>query len=141
MLTMTPSNICMGFKKCGVYPFNDNAIDCGIAFTAGSNEDEDSNSSPKRSRDEDSSIPDTDDLIEKCNEFSAEKLEVFQTRYEEGYDIYDRDYMMWLEINHPSTVEDYCLKSIPSTSSIADNFTSIEPLATVEQGEFEVAIN
>jgi len=26
---MIPENICSGFKKCGIYPFNPNAIDCG----------------------------------------------------------------------------------------------------------------
>ena len=25
---MTPSTICSGFRRCGVYPFNLNAIDC-----------------------------------------------------------------------------------------------------------------
>ena len=27
---MTPSTISAGFRKCGVYPFNPDAIDCGI---------------------------------------------------------------------------------------------------------------
>ena len=30
MKTMTPSNICSGFHTCGIYPFNPDAIDCGI---------------------------------------------------------------------------------------------------------------
>ena len=28
---MTPSTICSGFRRCGVYPFNPNAIDCRLA--------------------------------------------------------------------------------------------------------------
>ena len=28
---MTPSTISAGFRKCGVYPFNPDAIDCGIS--------------------------------------------------------------------------------------------------------------
>ena len=31
--TITPSTICSGFERCGVYPFNPNAIDCQL--TAG----------------------------------------------------------------------------------------------------------
>ena len=28
---MTPSTICAGFKKSGVFPFNPEAIDCGVS--------------------------------------------------------------------------------------------------------------
>ena len=31
MATMTPANICSGFRKCGIYPFNPDAIDCTIS--------------------------------------------------------------------------------------------------------------
>ena len=31
MATMTPANICSGFRKCGIYPFDPNAIDCTIS--------------------------------------------------------------------------------------------------------------
>ena len=34
MMTMTPSNICSGFKKCGIYPFNPNAIQCGLVASS-----------------------------------------------------------------------------------------------------------
>ena len=28
---MTPTVICAGFRRCGVYPFNPQAIDCSIS--------------------------------------------------------------------------------------------------------------
>ena len=28
---MTPVNICSGFRKCGIYPFDANAFDCTIS--------------------------------------------------------------------------------------------------------------
>lgn len=33
--TMTPSTICSGFRRCGVYPFNPNAIDCRLTAEEG----------------------------------------------------------------------------------------------------------
>ena len=40
--TMTPSTICAGFHKCGVYPFNPDAIDCSISV-GNSEKDNDEN--------------------------------------------------------------------------------------------------
>ena len=31
MATMIPANICSGFRKCGIYPYNPDAIDCSIS--------------------------------------------------------------------------------------------------------------
>ena len=36
--------------------------------------------------------------------FSAEQQQCFQTRYEEGYDIPDPEYLQWLAIHHPESV-------------------------------------
>ena len=36
--------------------------------------------------------------------FSAEQELLFQTRYEEGYDLPDLDYHQWLTIHHPESV-------------------------------------
>ena len=30
-MATTPANICSGFRKCGIYPFNPDAIDCTIS--------------------------------------------------------------------------------------------------------------
>ena len=37
-------------------------------------------------------------------EFSIEQEQRFQTRFEEGYDLMDSEYLRWLEINHPDSV-------------------------------------
>jgi len=44
MLTMTLANICSGFKKCGIYPCDTNAIDCG-AMSSSTIDDQGNNSS------------------------------------------------------------------------------------------------
>ena len=36
--------------------------------------------------------------------FSAEQQLLFQTRYEEGYNLHDPDYQQWLTIHHPESV-------------------------------------
>ena len=74
--SMTISNICSGFRKCGIYPFNPGAVSCGNlpSNTCESNQ------------------PD----------FSAEKIALFERRYEEEYDIADPEYEKWLQYYHPS---------------------------------------
>ena len=39
-----------------------------------------------------------------ATEFSIEQEQRFQTRFEEGYDLMDSEYLRWLEINHPDSV-------------------------------------
>ena len=31
--TMNPTTKCSGFRRCGVYPFNPDAIDCSVSVT------------------------------------------------------------------------------------------------------------
>ena len=47
--TMTPSTISAGFRKCGVYPFNPDAIDCGISVDNIDEPDKDNNDVMKTS--------------------------------------------------------------------------------------------
>ena len=42
--TITLSTICAGFRKCGVYPFNRDAIDCFISVR---NSEKDNDENPK----------------------------------------------------------------------------------------------
>ena len=126
MKTMTPSNICSGFRTCGVYPFNPDAIDCGIDFEgrASHNEHNDDNDKDNSCGFDDSNNSDDHD------EFSAETLARFQKRYDKGYDLYDEEYLRWLELNHPSNLpaDRSLLGSTPSTPSAVDSFISVEPL-------------
>ena len=53
--TMNPATICAGFRKCGIYPFKPDAIDCGISVTnpKSSNKDQQSEKVPKNTSGED----------------------------------------------------------------------------------------
>ena len=41
---MNPATICAGFRKCGVYPFKPDAIDCGTGVTNPNSSDKDQQS-------------------------------------------------------------------------------------------------
>ena len=102
MSTMTPANICSGFRTCGIHPFNRNAIKIpgtiasqvsGESGGSGdsvemSENDKEANSTPNPAGDEPS--------------FTPEEEKLYETRYEEDYNIFDAKYIKWLELNHPS---------------------------------------
>ena len=47
-------------------------------------------------------------------EFSIEQEQRFQTRFEEGYNLMDPEYLCWLEINHHQLTDTYlCLLQNP----------------------------
>ena len=75
--TMTPSTICAGFKKSGVFPFNPEAIDCGVSV----------NETHVLGQVVGAKIGEVDkEGNREPPVFSAEQQLLFQTRYEEGYD-------------------------------------------------------
>ena len=88
---VTPVNIMAGFKKCGVYPLNPGEItDRQIApsklrYSAQAGSEKSLSPVVQGSG------------IEDLNSF-------FQTRFEEGYDVYDSEYVSWLHRNHPKSV-------------------------------------
>ena len=57
------------------------------------------------------------------SKFSQEQIDLFEKRYEEGYNIFDTDYNEWLQLTHPDSVSPTCksdtdsLKTQVSTSS------------------------
>ena len=67
------------------------------------------------------------------NGFTDEELELFERRYEEGYNIYiDHNYVRWLELHHPESLpaDRYSLSSTTEVSgfmSVADQYLSIAP--------------
>ena len=67
------------------------------------------------------------------NGFTDEQLELFQRRYEEGYNIYiDHNYVRWLELHHPESLpaDRYSLTSTTEVSGfmlVADHYLSIAP--------------
>ena len=130
MLTMTPSNICSGFKKCGIYPFNPNAIKCDLVASSDVNNDgcggENDDACSASDGDEGDNLPNE-------SEFSADKVELFQRRHEEGYDLYDPEYIRWLELHHPADVQHNHSNLVPkptsTSNSLIDSFRDVEPLS------------
>ena len=83
----TPLNIMAGIKKCGIYPFNPGEVlDRQVAPLKAATPPPPILNSPE------------------VSVFSPEKQSLFQKRYEEGYDMNDPEYMVWLRINHSDEV-------------------------------------
>ena len=81
-------------------PFNPQVIDCSIStenpeasLTKPSDEQTETENGLMENGDENT-----------VTEFSIEQEQRFQTRFEEGYDLMDSEYLRWLEINHPDSV-------------------------------------
>ena len=96
---MTPSTNCAGFKKSGVFPFNPEAIDCGVSV----------NETHVHGQGVGAEIGEVDkesDEVDKEGNreppvFSAEQELLFQTRYEEGNNLPDHQ---WLTIRSSSRI-------------------------------------
>jgi hypothetical protein len=82
-LSVTPVNVMSGFKKCGIYPLNPGEIS-------------DRQLAPSRAVVHSKSDP------QLCtSQFTPEQIALFQTRYEEGFDLEDSEYAKWLRTYHP----------------------------------------
>lgn len=125
---MTPSNICSGFRKCSIYPYNPSAFDCGLIS---STEGDCSDSSVGRDKDNDGDGGCTNDggggdNLEDGSEFSAVNTEILiQQRQEEGYDLYDAEYLRWFEVHHPADIPHDCYHLV---SAPADPVADSSPL-------------
>ena len=130
---MTPTVICAGFRRCGVYPFNPQTIDCSIRTE---------NPEASLTRPNDEQTETEDGLMENggestITEFSIDQEQRFQTRFEEGYDLMDPEYLHWLEINHPDSVpaDRHMLVLAPESSggisedsrTLTDVFSFVQP--------------
>ena len=123
--TMTPSTICAGFKKCGIFPFNPKAIDCSISVDnpgamltqaqGGGSHDVDnevfSGDSPVFSGD--SPVFSGDSPVQE---------QQFQERYDEGYDLPESEYLRWIRIHQP----EYVLTPDPD-DTLTSMFSFVEP--------------
>ena len=138
--SFSPNNLIFGFKKCGVYPFNREAIevlhdDVVVADKQVSNDKEqpclsNNNSSfhnqlldQQESHNHSSNNKDTDDKI------TDEMIIKFKRRYEEGYNMDDPIYQQWLEANN--LVSSHSTASISTNNSVIDNFTDVPVLSPV----------
>ena len=137
---LTPANIIAGFRKCGVHPFNRNAIPIAADDSSSSGLEPDNPSadlepsSPYSHSESNSPDGGSSDAVDPSTSnpstltFISQRLELFETRFSEGYDIYvEEDYVAWLKLNHPN----YLLGNSPpcmDVTSLLDNFSDVSPL-------------
>ena len=111
---LTPANIVAGFRTCGVYPFNRNAI---------SYPDDDNSGTSCNTSGDVSSVVEPSTSNSCTPTFTPEQIELFETRFKEGYNIYsDKDYVAWLELNHPEAAP-----SVDTATSLLDSFSHVTP--------------
>ena len=135
---MIPMVICAVFRRCGIYPFNPQVIDCSISTE---------NPEASLTRPSDEQTETENGLMENgdentVTEFSTEQEQRFQTRFEEGYDLMDSEYLRWLEINHPDSVpaDRHMLVLAPESCggvsednpTLTDVFLYVSPLIVTE---------
>lgn len=89
----SPGDTSWGFKKCGVNPFNKKAILVP---------DSDNSSMGVEATEQSSSM--TEEAVSAVDGGTTWNEELFERRYEERYDLYDPDYLPWLELHHPDAV-------------------------------------
>jgi hypothetical protein len=103
---MSISNICSGFRCTGIYPFNPEVI------------------LKKLPKDDDSDVNTVQPKPSKVVEYSPEELECFETRFDNGYDIFtDERYLTWLRQYHPDSTPqgDVSLGSTLNNESRSDD--------------------
>ena len=129
--TIKPENIINGFRATGVCPLNRMAIAAHVEV-----------SNDLSSSGEDEALQDCDyfqlqeeaPMLAKFQEetpippkpfFSEEQIHLFQTRFENGYNLFiDKDYVAWVNIHHP--------EFLPSTSGDT-SISTISDEVEVEQ--------
>jgi hypothetical protein len=104
--SVTPLNAMSGFRKCGIYPLNPGQIS-------------DRELAPSRAF-----VHSSSDSQLFVAQFTQEQIDLFKTRFEEGFDLDDPDYLKWRKIHHPDTC--MCSNTI-STSSAGDVVSVASP--------------
>jgi len=129
---MTPTAICAGFRRCGVFLSTSycsiSAENLEVSLTRPSDEQTETENGLVENGDENT-----------VTEFSIEQEQRFQTRFEEGCDLMDSEHLHWLEINHPDSVPaDRHMLVLASESSrgvskdnstLTDVFSYVQPLS------------
>ena len=70
--------------------------------------------------------------ISSAETFTAEQLQRFQIRYEEGFNVFtDRFYVKWLKLHHPEALPSQ-LTSAKDDITLADYFSSVTPAVPLE---------
>ena len=78
-----------GFRKTGVYPINPGAIDDKMSPSGAFQQQ-------KPMSEKESSEAITDSIL-----FTAEQQQLYERRFQEGYDLRHPEYEAWLKVTHP----------------------------------------
>ena len=127
--TMTPSNITNGFRKCGVYPFDPEAVKPSTTTTSPGVLDDDS-SDDGSEEDGDNDGEDSGQKQPKSVVFTAEEEALFNRRFEEGFDIFDPRYHDWLKNNHPESTHSL----YPNVNPEEEPFGDLEYMLSLADG-------
>ena len=78
-----------------MHPLNPDAINCSISV-----------SDPEATLESfgSSSSENSEDENGENDKENTKQHQLFQTRFEEGYDLPDRDYFEWLHVHHPESL-------------------------------------
>ena len=137
-----PNNLISGFAKTGIHPFNSNAISVPTLpdMEVDSEHEEEVAASEDGRGDLEEMMEEgapEDNQGVKATAFSPSELELFTTRYENGYDIYtDTEYVIWLAENHPDALPDDVLNTLQPRSDPYRPFEEDSPLV-IEPNESE----
>ena len=131
-----PQNLISGFSKCGICPYNSEAVKAPIYPTDSQNDD----GSEELVQDLDGEMEVVKaDTLEDCSgvntygrengeascmstSFSHEQVALFNLRYENGYDLFvDPDYVSWLLETHPEDAPAHLM------AEVSDPFQPFDP--------------
>ena len=137
-----PNNLISGFAKTGIHPINSDAISVPTLpdMEVDSEHEEEVAASEDGRGDLEEMMEEgapEDNQGVKATAFSPSELELFTTRYENGYDIYtDTEYVIWLAENHPDALPDDVLNTLQPRSDPYRPFEEDSPLV-IEPNESE----
>jgi hypothetical protein len=131
--TCTAEIICGGYKKAGIIPFDPESLIKRCPGSEGAVEIRrkecvpEANKQPPTEGITKNSLPYSAGSLEAAGSstpllFPPEKEELFEHRFEEGYDLYDDEYTSWLRIHHPD--------ALPNQASVSEFFPDAQTLGS-----------
>ena len=121
-------NVLSGFKKIGIYSFNPSSVN--ERQLAPSNAVSTTPNSVCTSLEQPIPEGEVQPML-----FSPEKEMLFQKRFEEGYDIQDEEYIVWVRINHLERCLSVDSSSSVSATSDANHVKASSSPSRVEQND------
>lgn len=137
--SFTQLNVMSGFRKSGVFPLNPSMVDDRCIAPSKVFQPQTTSNPPPALESPSGPSQATSGNNEDCSDtessahssevelFTAEQEQLFNKRFEEGYDLKDPNYIAWLKINHA----DRCLSvdrdrhlSVSSTAGLSGSLSS-----------------